>query len=40
MFGELALINNQPRNATVTAKEHTKFAILSARDYRKILKHH
>ncbi|KRX08941.1 Cyclic nucleotide-binding protein [Pseudocohnilembus persalinus] len=38
MFGEMALINNLPRGATIVTSKDTQFAVLSAPDYRKILK--
>eukprot|EP01017_Pseudomicrothorax_dubius_P034028 TRINITY_DN4617_c0_g1_i2.p1 TRINITY_DN4617_c0_g1~~TRINITY_DN4617_c0_g1_i2.p1 ORF type:complete len:745 (-),score=89.20 TRINITY_DN4617_c0_g1_i2:47-2281(-) len=37
-FGELALINNKPRSATITCKEDCHFAILEKEYYKDILK--
>lgn len=36
-FGELALINNKPRQATVVCKEDCEFAILEKKDFEEIL---
>jgi len=36
-FGEMALISNQPRNATVVAEEITELFILQRYDFEKIL---
>ena len=36
-FGELALINDSPRMATVICKEDCIFAVLMKRDYNKII---
>jgi CRP-like cAMP-binding protein len=36
-FGEMALISNEPRNATVTAEEITELFILQRYDFDKIL---
>lgn len=35
-FGELALINNKPRAATIRWAEPTKFAVLNKLDYQKV----
>ena len=37
-FGELALLNNNPRSATVKCLTQCYFAVLSQRDYKKILR--
>ncbi|OMJ77516.1 hypothetical protein SteCoe_22877 [Stentor coeruleus] len=37
-FGELALLSNNPRSATVKCKEVSYFAVLSQKDYKKILR--
>lgn len=37
-FGELALLNNNPRSATVKCLSQCYFAVLSQRDYKKILR--
>ena len=37
-FGELALINDAPRSATVTAIDNCEFAILHRNDYDKMIK--
>ena len=37
-FGEIALINNAPRSANVSAIEDCQFAILSRNDYEKVIK--
>jgi CPA2 family monovalent cation:H+ antiporter-2 len=37
-FGEMALITGEPRSADVTALDFSKFATLSARDFRQFLK--
>jgi len=37
-FGEIALINNAPRSANVTAVQDCQFAILSRNDYDKVIK--
>ena len=37
-FGELALINNKPRSATIICNENCDFAILEKKDFQKILK--
>ena len=36
-FGEIALITGQPRTATVTATDYSKFATLSRRDFLRFL---
>ncbi len=36
-FGELALIDNKPRAATIIAKEHTILAVLDKNNYKNIL---
>ena len=36
-FGEMALISNEPRNATITAEEVTELFILQRYDFDKIL---
>ena len=36
-FGELALISNKPRAATIRAKEDSHFAVLEKYDYQKVL---
>ena len=33
IFGELGILNNQPRSATIVAIEETHFAILLKKDY-------
>ena len=35
-FGELALISNKPRAATIRAKEDWHFAVLEKQDYQKV----
>jgi CRP-like cAMP-binding protein len=37
-FGELALLTNKPRSATVKCREPSCFAVLTQKDYKKILK--
>jgi CPA2 family monovalent cation:H+ antiporter-2 len=37
-FGEMALINNQPRSADVTALDFSEFMTLSVRDFRQFLR--
>ncbi|OMJ85113.1 hypothetical protein SteCoe_13639 [Stentor coeruleus] len=37
-FGELALLSNKPRSATVKCKEVSYFAILTQKDYKRILR--
>ncbi|OMJ75820.1 hypothetical protein SteCoe_24958 [Stentor coeruleus] len=37
-FGELALLSDNPRSATVKCKEISYFAVLSQKDYKKILR--
>jgi len=37
-FGEMALITGEPRSADVTALDYSKFATLSARDFRQFLR--
>jgi hypothetical protein len=37
-FGELALINNEPRAATIKCITDCSFAILESCDYNKVLK--
>ena len=39
-FGELALINNKPRTATIGSKSLTYLAVLAKRDFTKILSSH
>lgn len=39
MFGELALLDNQPRSATVTALEPTSALVISIYDFRATLSH-
>lgn len=36
-FGELALITDQPRSATVVCKTQCSFAVLEKEDYQQIL---
>jgi CRP-like cAMP-binding protein len=36
-FGEMALISNEPRNATVTAEGQTELFVLQKSDFEKIL---
>ena len=36
-FGELALIKNKPRAATIKCLENCNFAVMSKYDYQKIL---
>lgn len=36
-FGELALLNNNPRSATIKCKEKSVFAVLSRKNFQKIL---
>ena len=36
-FGELALLKNEPRSATVTCREVWIFAVLEREDYKTIL---
>jgi len=36
-FGELALINNKPRAATIRAKKDCHFAVMQKADYQKVL---
>jgi CRP-like cAMP-binding protein len=36
-FGELALINNKPRAATIKCISDANFAVLSRQDYAKVL---
>jgi CPA2 family monovalent cation:H+ antiporter-2 len=38
VFGEMALINRQPRSADITALDYSKFAVLSERDFRQFLR--
>lgn len=38
VFGEMALISGQPRSADVTALDYSKFAMLSQRDFRQLLR--
>jgi CPA2 family monovalent cation:H+ antiporter-2 len=38
VFGEMALISGQPRSADVTALDYSTFAVLSARDFRQVLR--
>jgi CPA2 family monovalent cation:H+ antiporter-2 len=38
VFGEMALLNRQPRSADVTALDYSTFAVLSARDFRQLLR--
>ncbi|HEY7491307.1 MAG TPA: cation:proton antiporter [Candidatus Tectomicrobia bacterium] len=38
VFGEMALINSQPRSADVTALDYSEFAMLSGRDFRQLLR--
>lgn len=37
-FGEMALLNDQPRSADVTALDYSRFATLSRRDFRQFLR--
>ena len=37
-FGELALVNNEPRNATIQCLNDCYFAVLEKPDYRRVLK--
>ncbi len=37
-FGEMALLNDQPRSADVTAMNYSKFATLTRRDFREFLR--
>ncbi len=37
-FGELALIKNKPRAATIICQEVCHFAVISKADYTKVLK--
>jgi len=37
-FGELALINDAPRSATITAVDDCEFAIIYRNDFEKIIK--
>lgn len=37
MFGELGLLNNLPRSATIVAREDSEFAVLQGEDYKNIL---
>jgi CRP-like cAMP-binding protein len=39
IFGELALINNKPRAATIMTKEDCNFAILDKKGFDRNLKH-
>lgn len=36
-FGELALLNDAPRTATITCKEKCNFAVLDREDFKEIL---
>lgn len=36
-FGELALISNKPRAATIKCLENTDFAVMYKKDYLKVL---
>jgi CRP-like cAMP-binding protein len=36
-FGELALINNKPRAATIHCEEGCHFAVMSKKDYKECL---
>jgi CPA2 family monovalent cation:H+ antiporter-2 len=38
VFGEMALLSGQPRSADVTALDYSTFAVLSARDFRQLLR--
>ena len=38
VFGEMALLNRQPRSADVTALDYSTFAVLSKRDFRHVLR--
>ena len=38
-FGELALLSNKPRAATIICREECDFAVLEKEDFRKILKY-
>ena len=38
-FGEMALMNGQPRSADVTALDYSRFLTLSRRDFREILRY-
>jgi CRP-like cAMP-binding protein len=37
-FGELAIITDAPRSATITATEPSEFAILYKNDYERVIK--
>lgn len=37
MFGELGILMNKPRAATIAAKTNTHFAVISSADYKLIL---
>lgn len=37
-FGELALVNNEPRNATIQCLNDCYFAVLEKPDYKRVLK--
>jgi hypothetical protein len=39
-FGELALVSNRPRSATVTALEETTLLVLSRDDFKKLFREH
>jgi CPA2 family monovalent cation:H+ antiporter-2 len=38
VFGEMALMSGQPRSADITALDYSTFAMLSARDFRQLLR--
>ena len=37
-FGELALLNNEPRQATITCETECHFAIINKEEYDRVLK--
>jgi CRP-like cAMP-binding protein len=36
-FGQLALISNKPRNASIITIENTHFAVINKKDYMRVL---